>query len=64
MWLGVDLKMDTEKDTSLNEIGWTVQNMFTIPRLIVNMIKGDSYDHTMSTKILTLISNKMFTWAP
>ena len=42
------------------EIRLHAQNMLTILGLMVNMTRGDLYDHLMSTRIFTLIMNKIF----
>ena len=42
MWLGVDLKMNTNKDMCLEEIGPHAQDMLTILDSIADVI-GDTY---------------------
>ena len=49
-----------QKDTSLEKIWLHAQNTLTILDSIVNMILEDLCDHSMSTKIFTLIMNKIF----
>ena len=63
MWLDVALRMD-RKDIFLNKIGRHAQNMITILGLLVNTIVeeggGRLLDHLMSTRIFSLIMNKIF----
>jgi hypothetical protein len=47
-----------------HKIGLHAQNMNTILGSIVNVIGVDLYDHLMSTRIFTLIMNKIFRGAP
>ena len=65
MWLSVDLRADNEKNKNKNmhlkEIGLHAQNMLTILGSIVNVSGETLYDHLMSTRIFTLITNKIFT---
>ena len=57
-------KNGQQKERCVNEIGLHAQNMLIILGLIVNMIKGDPYNHLMNTQIITLKMNEMFIWAP
>ena len=57
VWCGY--KNEYKKDMCLKEIGLHAQNMITIVSLTINMIGGDLYDHLLSTKIFTLIINKI-----
>ena len=49
-----------KKDMGLKEIELWAQDILTILGSIVNMIGRDLYDHLMSTRLLTLIMNKIF----
>ena len=40
MWLGVDLRMDNQKDMCLEEIGLCAQSMITILGATINIIGG------------------------
>ena len=44
-----------QNDMCLEEIGLCVQNMSTILSSIINIIGGDLYDHSITTRIFTLI---------
>lgn len=48
------------KDMCLKESGLHAQTMLTIPDSTMNMIGGHMYDYSMSTRIFTLITNKIF----
>lgn len=65
--LGVDLEMDTKK-TCVKKILEFVQNMLITLGSMVSFFLffggEDVYDHSMSTRIFTLIMNRMFTRAP
>ena len=52
-----------QKDMCLKEVGLHAQSMLIILGSIVNMIRGDLYDRLLSTRITTLITNKIFIWA-
>ena len=45
-------------------IGLRAQNMLTILGSIVNHVQRDLCDDIMSTRIFSLIMNKIFVWAP
>ena len=68
MWLCVDMRMDTNHIciVCLKDIGLRPQNMVTILGSIVNMIGrgGDLYYCFTSSRIFTLIMNKIFIRAP
>ena len=61
-WYGS--KNKCKKDMCLNEIGLRAQNMITSLGSIVNIFGreggGDLYDHLVSTRIFTLIMDKIF----
>ena len=52
------------KDSCFIEIGLHARNMYTILGSIVNIFGVDLYDHLMSTRIFTLIINKILIGAP
>ena len=62
VWCGSKNKY--QKDTCLKEIGLHAQNMITIVASIIDLLGGNLYDHSMSTRIFTLILNKIYVWAP
>ena len=64
MQFHVDLRIGTQKNTRLKEIGLCAQNMLTNLGSIVNMIKRNMYDHLKSMGNLTLIMDTIFIWAP
>ena len=62
VWVRVGLRMDTKKASCSKEIGLCAQNMLTFLGSIVNMVGsgwGELYDYLMSTKIFSLIMNKI-----
>jgi hypothetical protein len=48
------------KDMYSKEIGLCDENMITILHTIVNIIGGNLYDHSLNTRIFTLIISKIF----
>jgi hypothetical protein len=55
LWL-----QEQAKDVCLEDKGLRAQDTLTIIGSIVNIIGGDLYDHIMSTRIFTLVMNKIF----
>ena len=49
-----------QKDKCLEEIRLCVQNTLTIIGSIIDIVRGHLYDHLMSTRISTLIENKVY----
>ena len=52
MRFGVDPRIDTKKDMNFKTSRMCVQNMIPILSSIINIIRGDLYDHLMSTRHL------------
>ena len=48
----------------LKEIGLRARNLLTILGSIVNNNSQDLHGHLMSSRMFTLIMNKVFVWAP
>ena len=57
MWFDVTLKIGHQISIYLKKI---VGCVITILSSIVNVIEGDLYDHSMSTRIFNLMMNKIF----
>jgi len=53
-------KVGHHKDMCLEEIGLQVQDMLSILSSMINMTRGDMYDHLMSTKTLPFLMNEVF----
>jgi hypothetical protein len=49
-----------QRDLSFKGIGLCAQNTIAVLGSIVNISEGDLYDRLMSTRIFTLIMNKIF----
>ena len=63
MWLGVDLRIVTNKTCLLKEIELHAHNMITISGSMINKFEEGMYDHLMSTSIFILQRKKIFMWA-
>lgn len=60
VWLGLDVRTHTQK-MCFQEIGLCAQNVLAILHSIVrHYCWGDLYDQLMSTRIATLMMNKIF----
>ena len=54
------LQEEIRKDMRSKEIGMHAQDMRTVLDSIVNTIRGDLHDFSMSTRIFTLTTTKLF----
>jgi hypothetical protein len=64
VWLGTDPKMGIKKEMLTKVIGRRANDLLTNINLIVNIMggTGNVYDHLMSMRIFTLISNKIYSY--
>ena len=49
-----------QKNIRSKEIGLCTHNMLIILGSIINIIRGDLYDHLVATRIFTLIMHEIF----
>ena len=59
-WFGVVPRTDTKNKHIKKDFGLFTQNMMTIIGLVFNGMGAGLYDHLVSTRIFTLIINKLF----
>ena len=59
-WFGVAPRTDTKNKHIKKDFGMCPQNMMIIIGSVFNRMGANLYDHLVSTRIFTLIINKLF----